>query len=357
MTGRHDPSESHDYRPKSPDLSQFTQPHPPPARLSRIPSNPYPVNTGHLVDSSHPSSGITGYSFSPRGSYDASPYFSPQTTSPSSYFPKPHAPPPQQQQQHYSPQSFRTPNQPQFQPPQPQPHLQSQASGRYFNQQSPEYSSHQDPRSYPPGYQSNIAHHHQEFQYPPQQALTYTQPGGQYDDMARTRSSRNTNDADYRPTAQAPPPIKSEPIQQIQPQAPPAPMDPTLGIDVRTKFPVARIKRIMQADEDVGKVAQATPTAVSKALELFMIALVSKGAEEARASHSKRVTAQHLKTALMNDGQFDFLTDICENIPEEGSKKGRAKSEPRTDSDEEGLPKKKPKGSKKKKADTDDDTD
>lgn len=36
------------------------------------------------------------------------------------------------------------------------------------------------------------------------------------------------------------------------------------GIDVRTKFPVARIKRIMQADEDVGKVSQVTPTAVCK---------------------------------------------------------------------------------------------
>ena len=36
------------------------------------------------------------------------------------------------------------------------------------------------------------------------------------------------------------------------------------GIEVRTKFPVARIKRIMQADEDVGKVAQVTPTAVCK---------------------------------------------------------------------------------------------
>ena len=36
------------------------------------------------------------------------------------------------------------------------------------------------------------------------------------------------------------------------------------GIEVRTKFPVARIKRIMQADEDVGKVSQVTPTAVCK---------------------------------------------------------------------------------------------
>lgn len=36
------------------------------------------------------------------------------------------------------------------------------------------------------------------------------------------------------------------------------------GIEVKTKFPVARIKRIMQADEDIGKVAQVTPTAVCK---------------------------------------------------------------------------------------------
>ena len=36
------------------------------------------------------------------------------------------------------------------------------------------------------------------------------------------------------------------------------------GIEVKTKFPVARIKRIMQHDEDVGKVAQVTPTAVCK---------------------------------------------------------------------------------------------
>jgi hypothetical protein len=36
------------------------------------------------------------------------------------------------------------------------------------------------------------------------------------------------------------------------------------AIEVKTKFPVARIKRIMQADEDVGKVAQVTPVAVGK---------------------------------------------------------------------------------------------
>lgn len=34
------------------------------------------------------------------------------------------------------------------------------------------------------------------------------------------------------------------------------------------KFPVARIKKIMQADEDVGKVAQATPVLICKSCPL-----------------------------------------------------------------------------------------
>ena len=38
----------------------------------------------------------------------------------------------------------------------------------------------------------------------------------------------------------------------------------TGGVEVKTKFPTARIKRIMQADEDVGKVAQVTPVVVGE---------------------------------------------------------------------------------------------
>ena len=88
-----------------------------------------------------------------------------------------------------------------------------------------------------------------------------------------------------------------------------------------------------------------------------MIALVTKGASEAKANNSKRVTAQHLKTALMNDGQFDFLNEICENIPDEGSKKGRAKSEAKSEDSDEDVKPKKGKGGRKRKADTDDDSD
>ncbi|KAI0024817.1 hypothetical protein F4780DRAFT_478570 [Xylariomycetidae sp. FL0641] len=105
---------------------------------------------------------------------------------------------------------------------------------------------------------------------------------------------------------------------------------------VRTKFPTARIKRIMQADEEVGKVAQQTPIAVGKALELFMVQLVTKSAEVAKEKNSKRITAPMLKQAIDSANEWDFLQDIVAKVTEEkeGAKgAGRAKAE--SESDEE----------------------
>ena len=70
--------------------------------------------------------------------------------------------------------------------------------------------------------------------------------------------------------APVPVPSTTAPVSFAPPisAAPPQPRpNPSGGIDVKTKFPVARIKRIMQADEDVGKVAQVTPIAVCKLLK------------------------------------------------------------------------------------------
>ncbi|KAB8772382.1 hypothetical protein FH972_026671 [Carpinus fangiana] len=119
------------------------------------------------------------------------------------------------------------------------------------------------------------------------------------------------------------------------------------GTQIKTKFPVARIKRIVQADEDVGKVAQVTPVVVSKALELFMTSLALNAAAVARSRGSKRVTGAHLKLAVAQDDQFDFLQDIVEKIPDPpaassargpddgGDKKSRAKGKKKKDSSED----------------------
>ena len=120
---------------------------------------------------------------------------------------------------------------------------------------------------------------------------------------------------------------------------------------VRTKFPTARIKRIMQADEEVGKVAQQTPIAVGKALELFMVQIVTRSAELAQEKNSKRVTAQILKQVVETSEQWDFLRDIVAKVDpdEKGGKGSRVKAETDSDEDVDHM-KKKGKGGRKKKS-------
>jgi len=117
-------------------------------------------------------------------------------------------------------------------------------------------------------------------------------------------------------------------------------------IVIKNHFPVARIKRIMQADDDVGKVAQVTPVVVSKALELFMISLVTKAAAEAKQRNSKRVGAVHLKQAITKNEQFDFLNDIVSKVAD-------APEKSEADGMDDGKKKKAPRG-RRKKADDDD---
>jgi len=118
---------------------------------------------------------------------------------------------------------------------------------------------------------------------------------------------------------------------------------------VRTKFPTARIKRIMQADEEVGKVAQQTPIAVGKALEMFMTQLVTKSAEVAKEKGSKRVTAQMLKTVVEADDQWDFLREIVGKVvPEREGIRSKTKAETESEEEESFEPKKKGRGGRKR---------
>jgi hypothetical protein len=56
---------------------------------------------------------------------------------------------------------------------------------------------------------------------------------------------------------------------------------------------------------------------LAKALELFMISLVTKAAQQAKAKSSKRVTAVHLKEAIVKDEVLDFLADIMSKVPDQ----------------------------------------
>lgn len=72
----------------------------------------------------------------------------------------------------------------------------------------------------------------------------------------------------------------------------------------------------MQADEDVGKVAQATPVLISKALELFMASIVEETVKETRSRGAKKMTPYHVKRTVHTNETFDFLKDIVAKVPD-----------------------------------------
>lgn len=89
-----------------------------------------------------------------------------------------------------------------------------------------------------------------------------------------------------------------------------------------------------------------------------MITLVTKAASEARDRSSKRVTAAHLKQAVIKDEKLDFLQEIIEKVPDPTEKKGRAgRSESAEPSAEDGGGKKRRAagGGRRKKVEADDD--
>ncbi|KAG6885103.1 hypothetical protein C0993_005870 [Termitomyces sp. T159_Od127] len=78
----------------------------------------------------------------------------------------------------------------------------------------------------------------------------------------------------------------------------------------------ARIKKIMQKDEEVGKVAQATPIVISKALELFLGLIMEQASKVTTERGSKKVEAYHLKHAVETTEMLDFLKEIVEGVPD-----------------------------------------
>ena len=81
---------------------------------------------------------------------------------------------------------------------------------------------------------------------------------------------------------------------------------------IKPHFPSARIKKLMQSDEDIGKVAQATPVALGRALELFMCTLVEKAVNTANEEQTKKVNVKVLKKTIEENEKFDFIVGVCD---------------------------------------------
>ncbi|XP_005191737.2 dr1-associated corepressor homolog [Musca domestica] len=82
------------------------------------------------------------------------------------------------------------------------------------------------------------------------------------------------------------------------------------------RFPVGRIKKIMQSDEEVGKVAQAVPIIISRTLELFVESLLTKTLKITNSRNAKTLSTSHMKQCIMSEQRFDFLRELVRNIPD-----------------------------------------
>ncbi|XP_073692623.1 dr1-associated corepressor [Garra rufa] len=82
------------------------------------------------------------------------------------------------------------------------------------------------------------------------------------------------------------------------------------------RFPPARIKKIMQTDEEIGKVAAAVPVIISRALELFLESLLTKACHVTQSRNAKTMTTSHLKQCIELEQQFDFLKDLVAAVPD-----------------------------------------
>lgn len=82
------------------------------------------------------------------------------------------------------------------------------------------------------------------------------------------------------------------------------------------RFPAGRIKKIMQTDEEVGKVAQAVPIIISRTLELFVESLLLKTSMITNSKNAKTLSTSHMKQCILSESRFDFLKDLVKGIPD-----------------------------------------
>ncbi|XP_029350244.1 dr1-associated corepressor isoform X2 [Echeneis naucrates] len=78
------------------------------------------------------------------------------------------------------------------------------------------------------------------------------------------------------------------------------------------RFPPSRVKKIMQRDTEVGRIAMAVPVIISRALEMFLKSLLTKTCVITQAKLSTVVSLSHMKQCIESEKLFHFLKDLVE---------------------------------------------
>ncbi|KAJ8290361.1 hypothetical protein GJAV_G00011880 [Gymnothorax javanicus] len=92
------------------------------------------------------------------------------------------------------------------------------------------------------------------------------------------------------------------------------------------RFPPGRIKKIMQQDTEVGRIAAAVPVIISRALEMFLKSFLIMTSQITQSKHSRVMSMAHMKQCIESEKLFDFLRDLAEQATAPASQgEGRVK--------------------------------
>ncbi|CAH8827208.1 unnamed protein product [Trichobilharzia szidati] len=83
-----------------------------------------------------------------------------------------------------------------------------------------------------------------------------------------------------------------------------------------SRFPTTRIKKIMQLDEEIGKLTATVPPVVSRSLELFLEQLLNQAYQFTSTRSSKTISPGIIKYVIENEPRFAFLRSLVADIPE-----------------------------------------
>ncbi|XP_047337010.1 nuclear transcription factor Y subunit C-2-like [Impatiens glandulifera] len=92
-------------------------------------------------------------------------------------------------------------------------------------------------------------------------------------------------------------------------------------------LPLARIKRIMKAEEDVRMISAEAPIVLAKACEMFILELTLRSWIHTEENKRRTVQKSDIATAISRTDVFDFLVDVI-NINELKEESDLGESEP-----------------------------
>ncbi|CAG9533853.1 unnamed protein product [Cercopithifilaria johnstoni] len=81
------------------------------------------------------------------------------------------------------------------------------------------------------------------------------------------------------------------------------------------KIQPTRVKRVMQSDDEIGRMVASVPVAIGRAMEHFAEKLLETAAQCVLYSTSRTLSPSHIKQAVMQTPHFKFLESLVREIP------------------------------------------